>query len=82
VAVLAYGITESSAGCQLTVNSLKHFGVPVSYQDLAIGFGADLSTDVLQIKAHGSDLVISRLDLTGNIALSRALEQNGLGSVK
>jgi branched-chain amino acid transport system substrate-binding protein len=82
VAVVAYGITASSAGCRLTVNSLQHFGVPVSYQDLAIGFGADLSPDVLQIKSHQSDLVVSCLDLSGNIALSRALQQNGAGSVK
>jgi branched-chain amino acid transport system substrate-binding protein len=82
VAVVAYGITASSAGCKLFVNSLQKFGVPVSYQDLAIGFGADLSPDALQIKAHQSDLVISCLDLNGNIALSRALQQNGDTSVK
>jgi len=82
VAVLAYGITESKAGCQLSVNSLEHFGVPVSYQDLAISFGADLSPDALQIKAHHADVVLSCLDLSGNIALSRVLQQNGIGSIR
>ncbi len=81
VAVLAYGVTESSAGCKLVVNSLQHFGVPVTYQDLALSFGEDMSTDVLKIKASHSDLVISCLDLTGNIALARALQQNGVGSI-
>jgi branched-chain amino acid transport system substrate-binding protein len=82
VAVLSYGITESKAGCQAAVNSLQHFNVLVSYQDLAIGFGAELSPDVLQIKSHHSDLVVSCLDLTGNVALSRALRQNELASVQ
>jgi branched-chain amino acid transport system substrate-binding protein len=82
VAVVAYGITASSAGCKLDVQGLQKFGIPVSYQDLAVGFGADMSPDVLQIKAHQADLVMSCLDLTGNIALSRALQQNGAGSVK
>jgi len=81
VAVVAYGITASSAGCALVVNSLQKFGVPVVYQDLAVGFGADLSPDVLQIKSHQADLVASCLDLNGDIALSRALQQNGV-SVK
>lgn len=82
VAVLAYGITESSAGCQLVVNSLEKFDVPIGYEDLAVNFGEDMSTDVLQMKAHHVDMVISCMDLTGNIALSRALEQNGDGSIK
>jgi len=82
VAVLAYGITESSAGCQLVVKSLQNFGVPIGYEDLAIDFGEDMSTDVLQMKAHHVDMVISCMDLTGNIALSRALQQNGAGSIK
>ena len=82
VAVLAYGITASSAGCKLDVQELQRFGIPVSYQDLAVGFGADLSPDVLQIKSHQADLVISCMDLTGNISLSRALQQNGESSVQ
>jgi len=81
-AVLAYGITASSAGCKLAADSLQKFGFPVSYQDLAIGFGADLSPDVLQIKSHGADLVVSCLDLDGDIALARALQQNGDTGVK
>lgn len=81
VAVLAYGVTESNAGCEQYVNTLEKFGIDVSYQDLAITYGADLSPDVLQIKAHHADLVVSCMDLTGNIALSRALQQNGEGSI-
>ena len=81
VAVVAYGITASSAGCKLDVQGLQQFGVPVSYQDLAVGFGADLSPDVLQIKAHHADLVMSCLDLNGNIALEPgpAAERGRLG---
>jgi len=79
-AVVAYGITASSAGCKLVVDSLQKFGVPVVYQDLAVGFGADLSPDALQIKQHGADLVASCLDLTGDIALARAMQQNGVSA--
>jgi len=82
VAVLAYGVTESKAGCQLVVKSLQQFNVPITYQDLAVSFGEDMSTDVLQMKAHNVDMVVSCMDLTGNIALSRALQQNGAGSIR
>jgi len=81
VAALAYGITESKAGCQVAVNSLEHFGVHVSYQDLALSFGGDVSADVLRMQANHVDLVVSCLDLTGNIALSRALQQHEAGSM-
>ncbi|HUO49364.1 MAG TPA: ABC transporter substrate-binding protein [Acidimicrobiales bacterium] len=79
-AVVAYGITASSAGCKLAADALQKFGFPVVYQDLAVGFGADLGPDALQIKQHGADLVASCLDLNGDIALARAMQQNGVSA--
>ena len=80
VGVIAYAVPQSAAACQATVNGFHSFGVPVGYQDLAFGFGADPTADVLQMKNHGVDVVFTCLDVSGNVAFARAIAQNGLGA--
>lgn len=80
VGVIAYGVQQSAAACQAAVNGMNSFGINVGYQDLAFGFGADASADVLQMKAHHVDVVLTCLDVSGNVAFARAIAQNGLSA--
>ncbi len=79
MAVVAYGIAASSNACQSTVNGLKKAGVHVSYTDLNVQFpGTGIASDVQRMQQAGSDIVFSCMDVTGNIAMSRAIQQFGL----
>ena len=80
VGVIAYGVPQSADACQASVQGLHTFGVTVGYQDLALGFGTDPTADVLQMKAHHVDLILTCLDVSGNVALARALVQNGVSA--
>ena len=81
VAVVAYGIAASSAGCQQEVNRLANNGIRVSYSDLNVAYpGSGISSDVQRMQQAGSDFVLSCMDVTGNIAMSRAIHQYGLAS--
>ena len=81
VAVVAYGIAASAAGCSSEVTGLKKLGITVSYVDLNVAYpGAGISSDVQRMQQAGSDFVLSCMDITGNIAMSRAIHQYGLGS--
>jgi branched-chain amino acid transport system substrate-binding protein len=81
VSVIAYNVPQSADGCQAAVDGLEKYGVHIAYADLSHPYGNDLSSDVVHMKQAGTDLVVSCMDETGNIALSRALQQNGLGGV-
>jgi ABC-type branched-subunit amino acid transport system substrate-binding protein len=78
VGVVAYPVPQSASACRAAVTGFKSFGVPVGFEDVAFGFGADPVADVLQMKAHHVDFVLTCLDLTGNVAFARAIAQNGL----
>ena len=78
VGIIAYGVPQSAAACQAAVTGMGNFGVNVTYQDLAFGFGADPTADVLQMKAHHVDMVLTCLDVTGNVSFARAIAQNGM----
>jgi branched-chain amino acid transport system substrate-binding protein len=81
-AVIAYDVPQSSDECQGAASALAAHGVRVSYTDLAVPYGSDLSSDVVHMKAAGVDFVVSCLDVPGNIDMSRLLQQNGLVGVK
>ena len=78
VGVIAYGVTQSAAACQAAANGMRGFGVNVSYTDFTFPFGSDPTADVLQMKAHNVDLLLSCLDVLGNVAFAKAIDQNGL----
>lgn len=81
VAVVAYGIAASAAGCQQEVNRLANNGIKVSYSDLNVAYpGSGISSDVQRMQQAGSDFVLSCMDVTGNIAMSRAIHQFGLAN--
>jgi len=78
VAVVSYGVPQSSAACQAAVTGMRGFGLNVSFEDLDFPFGSDPTADVLQMKAHSVDLLLTCLDITGNVAFARTISQYGL----
>ncbi len=81
-AVIAYDYPQSSQGCQGVVNSLRKFGIPVAYENLSVPVPVvSLTTEVQRIASAGVDLVVSCMDITGNILLSDTLQQAGLAGV-
>ena len=79
VAILAYGVPASSDACQASQNALKAAGIDVSYSDLNVPYpGSTVATDVERIKRAGSTMVVSCMDVKGNLTLARAIEQYGL----
>jgi ABC-type branched-subunit amino acid transport system substrate-binding protein len=79
VAIVGYNITASSAPCQTSANLLKKAGVNVSYVDVNIQYpGTTVATDVQRMQQAGSDMVVSCMDVTGNLTMARAIKQYGL----
>jgi ABC-type branched-subunit amino acid transport system substrate-binding protein len=78
-AVLAYNVPSSADACAAAVNGLKREGFDVSYSDLKLPpINADITPDVQRIRAAHSDFIMTCMDVTGNIALARAVQQYGL----
>jgi len=81
-AVLAYDVAQSQEGCEGVVNGFERFGVPIVYEDLAVPAPAtDLHADVTRMKADGVDMIVSCMDLSGNILLAETMQQEGLSGV-
>jgi len=78
IGVVAYGVAQSSAACQAAVTGMRALGLNVSFSDLNLAYGADPTSDVLQMKAHHVDFLLSCLDVNGNVTFARAISQNGL----
>ena len=81
-AAIAYGVPQSADECQTALHGFSKYGVHVGYSDLAVDYGSDLSSEVLHMKAAGVNFVVSCMDETGNIALARAIQQNGMTEVR
>lgn len=80
VALMAYSVPQSAGVCSAALPTFAAQGIKVGYQDLSVPYGGDISSDVLRMKQAGVDLVMSCMDVTGNIQLSRTMQQNGLDS--
>jgi ABC-type branched-subunit amino acid transport system substrate-binding protein len=79
VAVLAYGVPSSADACQASRNALANAGVHVSYVDLNVPYpGTTVATDVERMRRAGTTMVVSCMDVKGNVTLARAIEQYGL----
>ena len=78
IAVVSYAVPQSAAACKAAVTGMKALGLNVSFSDLNLGFGADPTPDVLQMKNANVDLWFSCLDVNGNVGFARAIIQNGL----
>jgi ABC-type branched-subunit amino acid transport system substrate-binding protein len=80
IAVVSYGVPQSAAACQAAVTGLRAFGLNVTFTDLNLVYGADPTPSVLQMKGQNVDLLISCLDINGNVAFARAISQNALAT--
>ena len=78
VAVISYGIVQSSAACNAAVTGMRQLGVNVSFVDTNFTLGSDPTADVLQMKSRNVDLLLTCIDVTGNINFTRSVIQNGL----
>jgi ABC-type branched-subunit amino acid transport system substrate-binding protein len=82
VAVLAYNIAQSQQGCRGMVNGLRKYHVPVAYEDLSIPAPAsDLHADVTRMKQAGVDMVVSCMDLGGDVLMSNTMRATGMTGV-
>jgi len=81
-AVLAYNVAQSQEGCQGVVNGFHRYGVRIAYEDLAIPAPAtDLHADVTRMKRAGVDMVVSCMDLSGNVLLSETMSEESVAGV-
>ncbi len=79
IAFIAYGVAASAAACQAGENALTAAGYDVSYSDLKVNYpGSTVATDVQRMKQAGSNMVVSCMDVQGNITMARAIQQYGL----
>jgi branched-chain amino acid transport system substrate-binding protein len=79
IAFVAYGIAASADACQAEEASLKAAGYNISYSDLKINYpGTTAATDVQRMKQAGSNMVVSCMDVQGNVTMARAIKQYGL----
>jgi ABC-type branched-subunit amino acid transport system substrate-binding protein len=79
LAFVAYGIAASAAACQSEEAAIKAAGYNVSYSDLKVSYpGSTVATDVQRMKQAGSNMVISCMDVQGNVNMARAIQQYGL----
>ena len=78
IAFVAYGIAASSDACQAEETALQNAGFNISYSDLKINYpGTTVATDVQRMKSAGTKLVVSCMDVQGNVNMARAIQQYG-----
>ncbi len=81
-AVIAYNISQSVQGCDSVLYAFRKYGVHVAFADLSVPVPAfNLSADVTRMKANHVDMVVSCLDLTGNVLLADTMQEQGLTGV-
>jgi ABC-type branched-subunit amino acid transport system substrate-binding protein len=79
IAFIAYGVAASAASCQAEQTDLTAAGYKVSYSDLKVNYpGSTVATDVQRMKQAGANMVVSCMDVQGNVTMARAIKQYGL----
>ena len=79
VAFLAYGVASSADACQAAAKGMADAGYKIGYTDYKISYpGTTVATDVQRMRQAGTDLIVSCMDVLGNINLARAVQQYGL----
>jgi len=85
VAVLAYGVNQSSIDCgQGTLNSFNKYKVAnVVFHDFSIQFAQpDLSAQVAQMKADGVQMVFTCMDSDETLVLAKEMKKQGLNAIQ
>lgn len=76
VAVLAYGfVATSKDACQAAANGMKKNGVNVSFEDLNMSYLENPTSDVQQMVAHHTDLVLTCLDGPEALSVAETMHQ-------
>ncbi len=78
VGIIAYGVAQSADACEFAQKGFAKYGIHVGFTDYDFPYGGDPDADVLHMKAAGVNLLMSCMDGSGNIAFSRAIQQNGI----
>ena len=78
IGIVSLSLPVGAAGCHAAEDGLKRFGLNVSFTDFNFAFGADPTADVLKMKQDNVDMLFMCLDVTGDVAFARAIDQNGL----
>jgi ABC-type branched-subunit amino acid transport system substrate-binding protein len=79
-AVISYGpaISSSYQACSTAAAGLKSIGFTVSYEDYGAQLGGSYSSAVQKMQQNGSDFVLTCMQESDNITLSRDIQQYGL----
>ncbi len=79
LAFVAYGVAASAASCQAGAKALSASGFQVVYTDFKVSYpGTTVATDVQRMKQAGANMVVSCMDVQGNVTMARAIQQYGL----
>ncbi|HEY1650324.1 MAG TPA: ABC transporter substrate-binding protein [Acidimicrobiales bacterium] len=79
IAFVAYNVAASAAACQAEAAAIQAAGYTISYSDFKVAYpGTTVATDVQRMKQAGSNMVVSCMDVQGNVTMARAIQQYGL----
>ena len=79
VGVLAYNVSQSQQCATSTAASIKKFGLDLAFEDSSLPFGTtNIDADLQRMKQSGVQLMATCMDPTGNVLLSRGLQEAGL----
>lgn len=76
-ATIAYDVAASSNACNSINTYLPQAGYKQAYTNLAVPYGGNVEPEADRINSSGAQLVISCMDVTGNVSLARYLKDFG-----
>lgn len=80
IGLMAYGVPQSAGVCQVAERELRKVGFHIGFVDLNAPLGGDLTPDALRMKKANVDLLMSCMDVNGNVQIARAMYQNGMSN--
>jgi len=80
VAFISYGpsIASSYDACSADASGMKKAGVDVNFVDVSAQLGGSYASDVQRMQQAGSQLVVTCMQASDNVTLSRDIQQYGL----
>jgi ABC-type branched-subunit amino acid transport system substrate-binding protein len=76
IGMVAYGVAASAAACQAADQGLTAAGYDVAYTDFKVAYpGTTVGLDVQRMKQAGVNLVLTCMEVTGNVTMARAIQQ-------
>jgi ABC-type branched-subunit amino acid transport system substrate-binding protein len=79
IAMVAYGVAASAAACQAAALGMAEAGYKIVYTDFKVAYpGSTVATDVQRMKQSGANMVLSCMDVQGNVSMARAIKQYGV----